>query len=79
MKQLSILPMVTSVALATAHSRNSKSRSFRYRDGRPLLALCQGELEGANSLMLSFFEIGSDGKMHEAPRSIFPWAIASLS
>jgi hypothetical protein len=45
---------------------------FRYRDGRPLLALCNGELEGADSLMLTFFEMGSDGKMREAPRSIFP-------
>jgi hypothetical protein len=45
---------------------------FRYRDGRPLLALCNGELEGADSLMLTFFEMRSDGKMHEVPRSIFP-------
>jgi hypothetical protein len=45
---------------------------FRYRDGRPLLALCEGELEGADSLILSFFEIGRDDKMHTVPRSIFP-------
>src|ERR1700736_5316311 len=49
---------------------------FRYRDGRPLLAVCQGELEGMNSLFLDFFEIGSDGKMHKARRSIFPVADA---
>lgn len=45
---------------------------FRYRDGRPLLALCGGELDGDDSLILQFFEMGSDGKMHEVPRSIFP-------
>jgi hypothetical protein len=45
---------------------------FRYRDGRPLLALCEGELEGADSLILAFFEMSSDGKMHKVPRSIFP-------
>jgi hypothetical protein len=45
---------------------------FRYRDGRPLLALCSGELEGDDSVLLSFFELGADGKMHEAPRKIFP-------
>jgi hypothetical protein len=45
---------------------------FRYRGGRPLLALCQGELEGADSLFLDFFEMGSDGKMHKARRPIFP-------
>jgi hypothetical protein len=45
---------------------------FRCRDGRPLLALCQGELEGAKSLFIDFFEMGSDGKMHKTRRSIFP-------
>jgi hypothetical protein len=34
---------------------------FRYRDGRPLLALCSGELEGDDSVTLDFFELGSDG------------------
>jgi len=29
---------------------------FRYRDGRPLLAICQGELEGPDSVYLEFFE-----------------------
>src|SRR5712671_5199620 len=33
---------------------------FRYRDGRPLLAFCQGELEGEKSLFLDFFEMRSD-------------------
>jgi hypothetical protein len=37
---------------------------FRFRDGRPLLAYCSGELEGADAVILSFFELGSDGKMH---------------
>jgi hypothetical protein len=45
---------------------------FRYRDGRPLLALCSGELEGDDSVTLDFFELGADGGMHKAPRKIFP-------
>jgi len=45
---------------------------FRYRDGRPLLALCEGELEGDNSVTLNFYELGRDGKMQSAPRKIFP-------
>jgi hypothetical protein len=49
---------------------------FRYRDGRPLLALCQGELEGEKSLFLDFFEMRSEGKMHKTRRSIFPAADA---
>ena len=47
---------------------------FRYHDGRPLLAVCGGELEGADSLILDFFQLGRDGKMHKAPRTIFPVA-----
>jgi hypothetical protein len=45
---------------------------FRYRDGRPLLALCSGELEGDDSVTLDFFELGADGKMHKSPRKTFP-------
>ena len=48
---------------------------FRYRDGRPLLALCDGEepeLGKPGLVYLKFFELGADGKMHEAKRSIFP-------
>ena len=45
---------------------------FRYRDGRPLLALCSGELEGDDSVTLDFFELGADGKMHKASRRVFP-------
>ena len=45
---------------------------FRYRDGRPLLAVCLGELEGAHSLFLDFFEMRTNGKMRKLPRSIFP-------
>jgi hypothetical protein len=45
---------------------------FRYRDGRPLLALCCGELEGPDSTQLQFFELGSDGKMQQISRSILP-------
>lgn len=45
---------------------------FRYRDGRPLLALCSGELEGDDSVTLDFFEVGSDDKMRKASRRVFP-------
>jgi hypothetical protein len=47
---------------------------FRYRDGKPLLAVCSGELEGDDSVGLEFFEIGTDGKMQKAARKIFPIA-----
>jgi hypothetical protein len=47
---------------------------FRYRDGRPLLALCSGELEGADSVQLQFFELGADGKMQQISRPILPAA-----
>jgi hypothetical protein len=47
---------------------------FRYRDGRPLLALCQAgepEVEEERSVYsyLAFFELGADGKMHEITNS----------
>ena len=45
---------------------------FRYRDGRPLLAVCEGELEGNDSMTLNFYKLGADGKMRMASRSIFP-------
>ena len=47
---------------------------FRYRDPARagLLAICSGELEGADSLILNFFQLGADGKMHKTPRSVFP-------
>src|ERR1700747_1956798 len=45
---------------------------FRYRDGRPLLAICAGELEGDDSVALEFFELGADGRMHKVSRQIFP-------
>ncbi|PYL26368.1 MAG: hypothetical protein DMF37_02425 [Verrucomicrobia bacterium] len=45
---------------------------FRYHDGRPLLALCAGELEGADSTQLQFFELGAAGKMHQISRPILP-------
>jgi hypothetical protein len=47
---------------------------FRYKDDRPLLAVCQGELEGKNSKYLAFYEPGPGGHMHEVKRSIFPIA-----
>ncbi len=48
---------------------------FRYRDGRPLLALCQAgepEVEEENSVYsyLSFFELGADGRMHAITHSM---------
>src|SRR5437588_8758518 len=45
---------------------------FRYRDGRPLLAICEGELEGNDSVTLEFFELGADGRMQKVSRKIFP-------
>jgi hypothetical protein len=50
---------------------------FRYRDGRPLLALCQAgepEVEEENSVYsyLSFFELGADGKMQQIEHSMLP-------
>ena len=49
---------------------------FKYRDRRSLLALCQGEEAGGDSLFLDFFEMAPDGKMHKTSRSIFPVADA---
>jgi hypothetical protein len=56
---------------------------FRYRDGRPLLALCQAgepEVEEERSVYsyLSFFELGADGKMHEIEHSMLPGAREQL-
>jgi hypothetical protein len=47
---------------------------FRYRDGRPLLALCQAELESDDPRCVSveFFDLGADGKMQKLDRKIFP-------
>jgi len=47
---------------------------FRYRDGRPLLALCFGELEGTDSVQLQFFELGADGRMQQISQPILPGA-----
>jgi hypothetical protein len=47
---------------------------FRYRNGRPLLALCSGELEGTDSVQLKFFELGADGHMQQISRQILPGA-----
>jgi hypothetical protein len=56
---------------------------FRYRDGRPLLALCSAgepEVEEERSVYsyLSFFELGADGKMHEIEHSMLPGAREEL-
>jgi hypothetical protein len=47
---------------------------FRYRDGRPLLAVCQAELESDDPRCVSveFYELGVGGKMKKADRNIFP-------
>ena len=47
---------------------------FRYGDGRPLLALCSGELEGTDSVQLQFFELGGDGRMQQISSPILPGA-----
>jgi len=45
---------------------------FRYRDGRPLLALCSGILEDTDAAILQFFEMGADGRMQKISHSILP-------
>ena len=47
---------------------------FRYRDGRPLLALCQADLETDDDRCtgMEFFDLGPDGKMKKLDRKIFP-------
>ncbi|MEO6053979.1 MAG: hypothetical protein ABIP97_08215 [Chthoniobacterales bacterium] len=45
---------------------------FRFKDGRPLLAISSGELEGCNSLFLEFYQLGKDAHMKRTPRGIFP-------
>jgi len=47
---------------------------FRYRDGRPLLAVCQADLEidDPRCVSVQFFDLGADGKMKKLDRKIFP-------
>jgi hypothetical protein len=47
---------------------------FRFKDDRPLLAVCQAELEGRRNVyvQLDFFGLDSKGRMVKAARSIFP-------
>lgn len=48
---------------------------FRFRDGKPLVAVCWGDhSEEARTglVFLDFFQLGSDKKMHKVSRSIFP-------
>ena len=47
-------------------------RYSRYRDGRPLLAICTDELEESDAVFLEFFELDSHGEMRLAKRGIFP-------
>lgn len=45
---------------------------FRFTDGRPLLAMSTGELEGKDSMFLTFYELGKGQQMRKASRKIFP-------
>lgn len=47
---------------------------FRYRDGRPLLAVCQGDegIDYVRCVSVQFFDLGPDGKMKKLDRKIFP-------
>jgi hypothetical protein len=45
---------------------------FRFKNDKPLLAVCQGELEGKKSKFLAFYEPGFGGRLHEVKRSLFP-------
>jgi hypothetical protein len=47
---------------------------FRYRDGRPLLAVCQGDegIDYSRCVSVQFFDLGPDGKMKKLDRKIFP-------
>jgi hypothetical protein len=47
---------------------------FRYKDRRPLLAVCQDdeEFEGEGCASVQFFDLGPDGRMKKLDRKIFP-------
>ena len=45
---------------------------FRYRDGRPLLALCRDELEGEKSLFLDFLRCGPMARCIKRVVQFFP-------
>ena len=45
---------------------------FRYRDDRPLLALCQGEPAETDYWYLHFYELGDDGKLRKVDRALLP-------
>src|SRR5215467_6668546 len=47
---------------------------FRYRDGRPLLAVCQGDegIDYTRCVSVQFFDLGADSKMKKLDRKIFP-------
>ena len=47
---------------------------FRYKDDRPLLALCQGEPAEIDNWHLTFYTMGRNGRMEEVPHAIFPQA-----
>lgn len=43
---------------------------FRYKDDRPLLALCQGEPAETDFWYLHFYELGDDGRLRKVDRAI---------
>lgn len=43
---------------------------FRYKDDRPLLALCQGEPAETDFWYLQFYELGDDGRLRKVDRAI---------
>lgn len=47
---------------------------LRYKDGQPLLAVCQDdeEFEGEGCASVEFFDLGPDSKMKKLDRKIFP-------
>lgn len=49
---------------------------FRWRDGRPLVAVCFDELEGPEAVDLDFYEPGKDGRLRKIGRKLLPAANA---
>jgi len=45
---------------------------FRYKDDRPLLAICQGEPAETDFWYLHFYELGDDGRMRKVDRGLLP-------
>jgi hypothetical protein len=71
-----MLPMATSVALATAHSLSLRSLSSVIATTDLCSRYVAESWKGPDMVFLDFFEMGADGKMRKASRSIFPVADA---